>query len=181
MKIYTKTGDDGTTGLIGGTRVSKDSSRIKAYGAVDEANAVIGVILGHDVGEDIRKTLVKIQNDLFLVGSDLSNPVLDDQKNRINKTYVDMIEKEIDTLEQELTPLANFVLPGGTMPSALLHLARTVTRRAESNIVSLMKEEKINQDVLHYINRLSDLFFVMARVINKRNKIADIVWKSPSS
>ncbi|MGQ0795824.1 MAG: cob(I)yrinic acid a,c-diamide adenosyltransferase [Nitrosopumilaceae archaeon] len=177
MKIYTKTGDDGTTGLQGGNRVLKSNLRIRAYGVVDEINATIGIILSSKIDEDITKILTKIQNDLFVVGSDLSNPDLSNKKNRVTAIMVENLEKNIDMLEKELPPLTNFILPGGHKIAALLHLARTITRRAETNLVSLDEKEKVNDECKKYLNRLSDLLFVIARTINKRDQIKDIIWK----
>lgn len=177
MKIYTKTGDDGTTGLQGGNRVLKSNLRIRAYGVVDEINATIGIILSSKIDEDITKILTKIQNDLFVVGSDLSNPDLSNKKNRVTTIMVENLEKNIDMLEKELPPLTNFILPGGHKIASLLHLARTITRRAETNLISLDEKEKVNDECKKYLNRLSDLLFVIARTINKRDQIKDIIWK----
>lgn len=177
MKIYTKTGDDGTTGIQGGTRISKSSTRIQAYGNVDEINSVIGIVLSNDLDEDISKILVKIQNELFVLGSDLSNANLNEQKNRINSIMVKGLESDIDILESELPPITNFILPGGTPESSYVHLARTISRRAETLVVGLSKEEKINESCIQYLNRLSDLLFVIARVLNKRKNVKDVIWK----
>ncbi len=178
MKIYTKTGDAGTTGLQGGVRVSKSNDRIKAYGNVDEINSIFGIILSHKVDADIEKLLKKIQNELFVLGSDLSNPNLDDKKNRVTITMIKDLEDGIDKFEQELNPLSNFILPGGSHASSLVHFARTVTRRAETKVISLSEKEKINNQCQVYLNRLSDLLFVIARVLNKRSKISDVIWES---
>ncbi|MEX0640306.1 MAG: cob(I)yrinic acid a,c-diamide adenosyltransferase [Nitrosopumilaceae archaeon] len=177
MKIYTKTGDDGTTGLQGGKRVLKSNLRIISYGAVDEINATIGIILSSKIDDDITTMLTKIQNDLFVVGSDLSNPDLSNKKNRVTPEMVKNLEKNIDILEKELPPITNFILPGGHSIASLLHLARTITRRAETNVISLDEKEKVNDECKKYLNRLSDLFFVIARTINKRDEIKDIIWK----
>jgi cob(I)alamin adenosyltransferase len=176
MKIYTKTGDDGTTGLQGGKRVSKFNPRILAYGAVDEINSILGIILSKNVDNDLKKIFIKIQNDLFVMGSDLSNPNLDDKKNRISSELVQYLEEKIDQFENELTPLSNFILPGGHHLASLIHFSRTVTRRAESNLVMLSEKESINQNCQKYLNRLSDLLFVLARLVNKRNGINDTIW-----
>jgi len=177
MKIYTKTGDDGTTGLQGGKRVSKSNLRIIAYGAVDEINATIGIILSDKIDNDITIILTKIQNSLFVVGSDLSNPDRSSKKNRVTIEMVENLEKNIDLLEKELPPITNFILPGGHRIASLLHLARTITRRAETNVISLDEKEKVNDECKKYLNRLSDLLFVIARTINKRDGIKDIIWK----
>lgn len=178
MKIYTKTGDGGETGLQGGKRISKSSERILSYGNVDEVNSILGLVLSHKIDQDIDELLKKIQNELFVLGSDLSNPDLSDKQNRISKNMIENLEKEIDKYEAELPQLSNFILPGGTHSASLVHLARTVIRRAETNIVSLSKIEKINNECQVYLNRLSDLFFVIARVLNKRSKTPDIIWES---
>ena len=177
MKIYTKTGDKGETGLQGGKRISKANERIRAYGNVDEVNSVIGLVLSHKVDQDIEKLLKKIQNELFVLGSDLSNPDLNVKQNRISKDMIDEIEKKIDEYENTLPQLTNFILPGGSHPASLVHLARTVTRRAETNVVSLSQKEKINEQCPVYLNRLSDLLFVIARTLNQRSKTPDIIWE----
>lgn len=177
MKIYTKTGDDGTTGLQGGKRVSKSDLRIQAYGAVDETNSAIGVTLTYELDSDIKDLLIKIQNELFIAGSDLSDPNLANSKNRITEPMISHLESQIDRLESELVPLTNFILPGGHHVAASLHLARTISRRAETIIVELSKSEQLNLSCQKYLNRLSDLLFVMARVANKRNHVPDVLWK----
>ncbi len=177
MKIYTKTGDDGTTGLQGGKRISKSSNRISAYGSVDEINSMLGIVLSHDIDKELSQLLTKIQNDLFVAGSDLSKPDLADQSNRITYAMIEFLEAKIDEFEKELEPLANFILPGGNLVASLIHYARTITRRAEIQVVILSKDEKINNYCMMYLNRLSDLFFVIGRLINKRNKTSDIIWK----
>ncbi len=177
MKIYTKTGDDGTTGLQGNVRVSKSNPRIIAYGAIDETNAVLGIIQSYDLDDDISSLFNLIQNELFVIGADLSNPKLEDKKNRVTVEMILNLEKNIDVYESELSPLTNFILPGGTILAAQLHHIRTVTRRAETHIIMLSQQEKINDNCLKYVNRLSDLFFVLGRVLNKRSGKKDIVWK----
>ncbi len=177
MKIYTKTGDDGTTGLQGGRRILKSDLRIMAYGAVDEINSCLGVTLSHDLDDDIKDLLTRIQNELFVAGSDLSDPNLDNKKNRVTESMILNLEKNIDKFEEELPPLANFILPGGHKAASYVHLARTITRRAETQVISLAKQEQINPSCQKYLNRLSDLLFVLARTINKRSNTPDIVWK----
>lgn len=177
MKIYTKTGDEGTTALRGGKRVSKSHFRIKTYGGIDEVNSILGIILANKLDDDLRLILTKIQNELFVAGADLSNPNLNDKSTRISSELINFLEEKIDELEKELSPISNFILPGGTNISAHLHLARTVTRRTETLAVELSEREPINKNCIKYLNRLSDLLFVIARVINKRNKTPDIVWK----
>ena len=177
MKIYTKTGDDGDTGLQGNFRIAKSHPRIISYGTVDEANAAIGVVLANSLDDDITKILTEIQNDLFLVGSDLSNTNLNDVKNRVTLDMVERLEQQIDKFESELPSLTNFILPGGDTAAAQLHYVRTVVRRAETQVVQLSENDEINSNCIKYLNRLSDLFFVMGRLINKRKDRDDILWK----
>ena len=176
MKIYTKTGDDGTTGLQGNKRVLKCDQRIIAYGSIDEVNSILGVISSHGLEDDFSKIIMRVQNELFIAGADLSNPDLDDGKNRVTENMIKTLETEIDSFEEELEPLTNFILPGGDHVAALIHFARTVTRRAETQIITLEQNEKINIHCRTYVNRLSDLLFVMARVRNKRKNTPDIIW-----
>ncbi|MEY3688762.1 MAG: cob(I)yrinic acid a,c-diamide adenosyltransferase [Ignavibacteria bacterium] len=181
MKIYTKTGDDGTTGLFGGKRVAKFSLRIEAYGTVDELNAVIGVALTHDLPAMVGEPLQHISSLLFTVGSDLATPQDAMQKSSvpvITEEHVDVLEQWIDTYQEHLPALRNFILPGGSKGGAHLHLARTVCRRAERAIVALKQEEEINPIVLRFINRLSDYLFVAARFVNAKEGHDDIEWKS---
>ena len=177
MKIYTKTGDDGNTGLQGDFRIAKSHPRILAYGTVDEANAMIGVVLSNVLDDDVREVLSSIQNELFLLGSDLSNQNLNDLKNRISLDMVEKLEKIIDKFELELPPITNFILPGGNVAAAQIHQVRTIVRRAETLEVQLSDKDEINSNCIKYLNRLSDLMFVMGRLINKRNGIEDIIWK----
>ena len=177
MKIYTKTGDNGNTGLQGNFRIAKSHPRIISYGTVDEANAALGIVLTNSLDDDIVEILTKIQNDLFLVGADLSNPNLSDVKNRVTLDMVKKLEQHIDKFELELPLLTNFILPGGYIAAAQLHYVRTVVRRAETQVVQLSEKDEINSNCIKYLNRLSDLFFVMGRLINKRKDIDDISWK----
>lgn len=177
MKIYTKTGDDGNTGLQGNFRISKSHPRIISYGTIDEANAALGIVLTNSLDKDIANILTEIQNDLFLVGADLSNPNLNDVKNRVSLDMTQRLEQYIDKFESELSPLTNFILPGGDIAAAQLHYVRTVVRRAETQVVQLSEKDEINSNCITYINRLSDLFFVMGRLINKRIGKEDILWK----
>ena len=177
LKIYTKTGDDGTTGVQGGKRISKSDPRIQAYGAVDEANSILGIVLTHKLDSDVQSLLVQIQNELFVAGSDLSSPDLVNQKNRVSESMICNLESHIDRFESELDPLTNFILPGGSQVAAFLHQARTVIRRAETMTVELSKKESLNPLCQKYLNRLSDLLFVMARVANKRSNTSDVLWK----
>ena len=177
MKIYTKTGDDGTTSLQANKRVTKSNPRIMAYGSIDEVNAFLGIILTCKLDSDIVQVLNQIQNELFVAGADLSNENLIQTKNRITPVMVNRIEKTIDSFEKELPPLKNFILPGGDIAASQVHFARTIVRRSETCIVLLRENEKINDNCLKYINRLSDLLFVLGRVINKRNGKKETIWK----
>lgn len=182
MKIYTKTGDKGNTGLIDGSRISKSDLRIIAYGVVDEANSHIGLIISNieknSIFDDVKKILLNVQQDLFVIGAELANPnTLKDDNMLVKREMISTIEKYIDNFESELAPISNFILPGGSIESSLLHMCRTVVRRAETSAVALAKEQKINQEILTYLNRISDLFFVLARLTNKRQKRNDIPWK----
>lgn len=177
MKIYTKTGDDGTTGLQGNSRISKSHPRIIAYGTIDEVNAGLGIVLSYELDKDIVMLLNLIQNELFVVGADLSNPNLEDEKNRVTSDMICNLEKNIDNYEKELPALTNFILPGGNIVASQLHHIRTVIRRAEICLVLLSEQEKINNNCIKYVNRLSDLFFVLGRILNKRNGQKDIIWK----
>jgi cob(I)alamin adenosyltransferase len=176
-RIYTKTGDKGETGLGDGTRVPKDSLRIAAYGTVDETNAAIGLARLHTTGE-MDAMLARIQNDLFDLGADLCVP--DGAKNaaealRIVDAQVERLEKEIDAMNEALSPLKSFVLPGGTPAAAALHLARTISRRAERLMVELAREENIGAPALKYMNRLSDHLFVASRYANDKGA-KDVLW-----
>ncbi len=178
MKIYTKTGDKGSTSLFGGKRISKSNIRIETYGTVDELNAAIGVAICEVTSEKIKKTLAKIQNDLFIVGGDLATP-LNEEKMKILRTtdkMVTCLENEIDIFDVKLEKLKNFILPGGTKSAALLHFARTICRRTERKVVELSETEQINDEIVKYLNRLSDLLFIFARVENSNNNIPDIAW-----
>jgi cob(I)alamin adenosyltransferase len=176
MKIYTKTGDKGETGLFGGGRVAKDSLRIEAYGTVDELNSHIGLALTEVKDKDVKKLLEKIQNQLFALGSDLATPEEKFDVPRITKNFYEEIENSIDHFESRLDDLKHFILPGGSKSASLLHICRTITRRAERRAVSLSKKEKISEDIIIYLNRLSDLFFVLSRVENKAHGITDTKW-----
>ena len=183
MKIYTKTGDKGETALYGGKRVSKDSLRVNAYGTVDEANSNIALIRSFITDVEIDDDLANIQNTLFDLGSDLATPKTAKSRNNIveiDQEDISNIEKKIDLLEQELEPLQRFILPGGNSASASAHLARTVARRAEREVVSLAREEEINSNCIKYLNRLSDYLFVLARALNKRAGIEETKWQVKS-
>ncbi|MES0884838.1 cob(I)yrinic acid a,c-diamide adenosyltransferase [Roseibium sp. SCP14] len=180
-KIYTKTGDDGTTALGSGERRSKCDLRIEAYGTVDETNAVVGLVRLHTCDEtpEVDRVLNRIQNDLFDLGADLATPETDKDLGyeplRITDAQVEAIEQAIDQLNADLSPLRSFVLPGGSKASAHLHLARTVSRRAERLMVDLAAREKINPAAVRYMNRLSDFFFVASRSLNGKGE-KDVLW-----
>lgn len=166
-KVYTRSGDRGQTTLVGGRRVSKGSLRVEAYGEIDELNSLLGVARAEIQDASIDAILERLQNELFTVGADLASPP-DVDAPRVKNEWVSQLERIIDELNGELPPLEEFVLPGGSRAGAILHLARTVARRAERRIVQLSHQEPINEAILVYVNRLSDLLFVLARVINVR-------------
>lgn len=180
MKIYTKTGDKGKTGLFNGQRVAKDSLRVEAYGTVDELNSVLGICLSADCPEEIKFTLEIISPLLFTLGSDLATPLDPPPKFetlRVEEKNVVFLEEMIDKYTGELPKLKNFILPGGTQAAAYLHHARTVCRRAERMAVRLSAQEKINEVSLIFLNRLSDYLFVAARYANHLEGVADKIWK----
>ncbi len=170
-RIYTKTGDDGTTGLIGGQRVSKDAIRIEAYGAVDELNAILGLACADSLPERVRKVVLRIQDNLFTVGANLALPQEKERSSygipALTEEYVHNLEEEIDACEAVLKPLRQFILPGGVRPGAVLHFARTAARRAERQCVALAHSESVDPQIIRYLNRLSDLCFVLARFVNQ--------------
>lgn len=179
MKIYTKTGDDGTTGLLGPGRVAKDSLRIDAYGTVDELNAAIGVSRASEIDQRADASLLAIQDDLFAVGAALADPNPTGRfHNAVKADRAERLEREIDAMEAELTPLTMFILPGGTAAASNAHLARTICRRAERLVVALAKApgENVPSDLTIYLNRLSDHLFVLARAINARAGSKDVPW-----
>ncbi len=199
MKIYTKRGDSGKTDLFGMTKkISKSSIRVSAYGEIDELNSVIGLIratltTAHKSKnknstlkknyKNIEKALEKIQNDLFIIGADLATPKINKKHNKLSKIKkigtkdINKIEKIIDNFSKNLDPLKNFILPGGSILASLFHVSRTICRRAERTTVELSEKEDINENIIPYLNRLSDLLFVFARISNKLLKIKDIKWK----
>lgn len=167
-RVYTKSGDAGETSLVDGSRVSKADLRVTAYGDVDELNSLLGIARAGLTDPQLNEALGNIQNELFIVGADLASP-LEIQVPRIEEDHVTGMERLIDLLLEELEPLREFILPGGTQLGATLHLARAVSRRAERSVVTLAAQSAINKQALIYLNRLSDLLFVMARVANKRS------------
>lgn len=185
MKIYTKTGDEGTTALFGGTRVPKHHMRIEAYGTVDELNSHIGLIRDQDIDDQVKKNLNKIQHDLFTLGSMLATPpekeTLKSGKDRLNIPKIDeesvqFLESEIDTMNESLPPMTHFILPGGHQTVSFCHIARCVCRRAERLSVLLSEESTVNPSVLKYLNRLSDYLFVLARKLSKDLSAEEIKW-----
>lgn len=179
MKIYTKTGDAGDTGLFGGARVSKASARVETYGEVDELNSLLGLVLSEPFDTELSALLTNVQSRLFDLGAELATapdskvalgiPLLDDAE-------VTVLEQAIDRYEAELSPLKTFVLPGGTRAASYLHVARTVCRRAERRLVALSADEAVRPVLVRYLNRLSDALFVFARLANHRAGIADVPW-----
>lgn len=185
MKIYTKTGDQGTTGLYGGTRVSKSHLRIETYGTIDELNSFLGLIRDHKIDDNSFESIVQIQKDLFVLGAVLATPIEKDMlkngKKRLLKTTITnemivFLEKEIDAMDAILPKMTHFILPGGSALVSYCHVARAVCRRSERLIVLLRKEEDIDVNVLKYVNRLSDYLFVLARKLAFENNIEEIKW-----
>ena len=187
-KVYTRTGDKGTTGLADGSRINKDNIRIESYGVIDELNSILAICrqslnnLPINDAQLLDKWLFAIQNDLFNVGSDLATPINSRRENMIlvNQEEVTILEKMIDFCQESLPPLKEFVLPGGTLLNSYFHLARTVCRRAERNIVTLSREEKINEFVIPYVNRLSDLLFVLSRWVQSKCGQPEVTWDKKS-
>jgi cob(I)alamin adenosyltransferase len=182
-RIYTRGGDDGTTSLGGGQRVKKHAPRIEAVGVVDELNSEIGVAVACGPEPDLARVLRKVQNDLFHLGAELSTRSEDQDRTpgpRIEQRHVDELEQLLDRLTPELGPLENFILPGGSVCAARLHVARAVCRRAERAVVALAEQETISPLILNYLNRLSDALFVVARRENRRRGVPDVTWDSRS-
>lgn len=185
MKIYTKTGDEGTTALFGGTRVQKNNLRIESYGTVDELNSYIGLIKDHEISFEIKQSLLKIQHDLFTLGAMLATPpekeTLKNGNERLNIPKVDeksilYLENEIDKMDAELPQMTHFILPGGHVAVSFCHVARCVCRRAERLSVALKEHEHLNSAILKYLNRLSDYLFVLARKLSKDLSVEEIKW-----
>lgn len=184
MKIYTRTGDAGQTSLRWGERIGKDALRVEVYGTVDEANASVGLALSHlhnGTADDLRAILFRIQRELFDVGADLATPPNREkgEKPKVEESLVAQLEANIDQLESGLEPLKSFILPGGTQAASALHVARTVARRAERRLVTLMEQEPVDPVLLKYLNRLSDFLFVAARAANRAMGASDVKveWK----
>jgi cob(I)alamin adenosyltransferase len=185
MRIYTRTGDQGQTGLFGGERLRKDDPRVEAYGAVDELNAAIGLALSTDCFGDLRMVLQRLQGELFTVGADLATPSTSaagaPPVPRVTAEMVAALEQDIDRFEASLEPLRHFILPGGTVAAATLHMARATCRRAERRLVSLTASDEVTSSVVPYLNRLSDLLFVLARAANQHAGQAETEWRPPSA
>lgn len=177
-RIYTKTGDSGTTGLGDGSRLPKHHLRISSYGTVDELSSVLGLLRAYGVDEPYDSMILAIQNDLFDVGADLCVPGEAGEKLRITSSYTERLERQLDEANENLEPLKTFTLPGGSQPAAWMHLGRTVCRRAERLVSELMEleDQEVNPEVLRYLNRLSDLLFVLSRALNDNGK-TDTLWK----
>jgi len=171
-KIYTRTGDKGVTGLGDGSRVDKDSLRVEAYGTVDELNSAVGLVLTADLPDDVRECLTRIQHELFDLGGELCMP----GTTLIPDGYVEGLEKDLDGFNEDLPPLKDFILPGGSEAAARCHLARTIARRAERRVVSLAHNEAVNEATVRYLNRVSDLLFVLARVLSRRDGGSEVLW-----
>ena len=182
MKIYTRTGDMGSTGLFGGPRVSKDDDRIEAYGTVDELNAALGVARSSGVPEDIDGQLAVIQSELFSMGAELATPDPDKHGVRlIGEKHITRLEQTIDSHEATLNPLKHFILPAGAASATQLHLARGICRRAERRVVTLVRrhEASVSEALMIYLNRLGDLLFVLSRVANARAEVSEVLWVKP--
>ena len=172
-KIYTKTGDDGTTGLGDGKRVAKDSARVAAYGTVDELNSAIGVVLAQEIPAPVRETLTQAQHDLFDLGGELCIPGMA----MVDDADVERLETTLDGFNADLPALKDFILPGGGMAAACCHVARTVCRRAEREVVTLSRQESVRPEAIRYLNRLSDLLFVLARVLARAGGHGEVLWQ----
>ena len=172
-KIYTRTGDDGTTGLGDGSRTPKDSLRVEAYGTVDEANSAIGMVLAADsVPDNVRACLTEVQHDLFELGGELCIPGYA----AVKDVFIERLENDLDTLNEDLPMLKEFILPGGGQAAAACHVARTVTRRAERRVFTLSQSEEVRPEAIRYLNRLSDLLFVVARVLARAESGREVLW-----
>jgi cob(I)alamin adenosyltransferase len=172
-RVYTRTGDDGTTGLGDGTRVAKDSARVAAYGTVDELNSALGMVLAQELPDAMRTTLTEVQHELFDLGGELCIPgsaLIDEQD-------ITRLENRLDAFNAELPPLKDFILPGGGMPAATCHLARTICRRAEREVVTLSHHDAVRPETIRYLNRLSDLLFVLARVLARAGGHGEVLWR----
>jgi cob(I)alamin adenosyltransferase len=172
-KIYTRTGDDGTTGLGDGTRVAKDSARVAAYGTVDELNSALGIVLAVELPDRVREVLTQVQHDLFDLGGELCIPGMA----MVHAADIERLEHTLDAFNEDLPPLKDFILPGGGIAAAHCHLARTICRRAEREVVTLGRLEAVRVEATHYLNRLSDLLFVLARVLARASGHGEVLWQ----
>ena len=172
-KIYTRTGDDGTTGLGDGTRVAKDSARVAAYGTVDELNSAIGIVVAQDIPEELRELLTEVQHELFDLGGELCIP----GSAAIHDADIARLERRLDAHNDALPPLKDFILPGGGAAAASCHLARTICRRAERDTVTLSHHDAVRPEAIRYLNRLSDLLFVLARVLARASGHGEVLWR----
>lgn len=173
-KIYTRTGDDGSTGLGNGKRIGKDSLRVNAYGTVDELNSSLGMVLACELPDAVRDRLVEIQHELFDLGGELCIPGMA----LIQASDIDRLESTLDTFNEDLPALKEFILPGGGSAAAHLHLSRTICRRAERDAVALSREEAVRPEAIRYLNRLSDLLFVLARVVARASGHGEVLWRN---
>ena len=176
-KIYTRTGDDGFTGLGDGSRVLKDSLRVNAYGTVDEANSALGLLIAHGVPDVMLQVLIRVQHQMFNLGGELCVPGMA----LVHQADVDRLEADLDGFNADLPPLKDFILPGGGLAASACHLARTVTRRAEREVVTLSRKEDVRPEVIRYLNRLSDLLFVLARVLARASGHGEVLWQHDRS
>ena len=172
-KIYTRTGDDGSTGLGDGSRVAKDSLRVAAYGTVDELNSALGVVLACDVPDAVRDSLIRIQHELFNLGGELCIPGMA----LVHDGDIDQLERELDGFNDDLPVLKEFILPGGGMAAAQCHVARTIARRTEREVITLARAETVRAEAIRYLNRLSDLLFVIARVLARASAQGEVLWQ----
>lgn len=172
-KIYTRTGDDGTTGLGDGTRIGKDSARVSAYGTVDEVNSAIGIVLACELVPAVREVLIRVQHELFNLGGELCIPGM----GLVADGDIEQLEKDLDRFNEDLPPLKEFILPGGGMAAAQCHLARTIARRAERETIALSRSESVRGEAIRYLNRLSDLLFVIARVLACASAHGEVLWQ----
>jgi cob(I)alamin adenosyltransferase len=175
MRVYTKFGDKGNTQLLGGSVVPKNDLRVEAYGNVDELNSILGIAISFSDITELQDSLRRVQNDLFVIGAELASKGA--RARQIAPSRVSDLESEIDSMWDQLPPLQNFILPGGSKEASILHHARTVCRRAERAIIALSQKEPVNPDIIIYVNRVGDLLFTQARFVNHRKKVPESIWK----
>ncbi|MCV9389075.1 cob(I)yrinic acid a,c-diamide adenosyltransferase [Reichenbachiella ulvae] len=183
MKVYTKTGDEGQTSLLGGTRLYKSDLRIEAYGTIDELNSFMGLLRDQEVNKEHKELLISIQNQLFVVGADLATDPAKTQvkKPPVSRQATEELEAAIDQLDQELPPMTHFVLPGGHQSVSFAHIARTICRRAERNVIALWQKDTVSNEVQVYLNRLSDYIFVLSRWMSLRLHVEEVPWRPESN